>query len=166
MDGKAPTVAALPEPSGVTSRTYLVHRSSEDDPERGSDARGEANADLVTDAENRNLKRGLHERHLSMLGIAGAIVGTKGAKALLDRTGRRTGLLAGSALLPLRLPWFLPRGRTLPSRRPLCSARSSDSLRLSLELLLVFLFFQTVHCSQLLSSLQVFKVRQVYFPHL
>src|SRR5690242_5562007 len=44
-------------------------------PPMGSSTAGlpDDNADLVTTAEDRDLKRGLHERHLSMLGIAGAI---------------------------------------------------------------------------------------------
>ncbi|WYZ39883.1 hypothetical protein EsH8_IV_000224 [Colletotrichum jinshuiense] len=37
------------------------------------ESRGDHNGDLVTTIEDRNLKRGLEQRHLSMLGIAGAI---------------------------------------------------------------------------------------------
>ncbi|KAF4472459.1 Dicarboxylic amino acid permease [Fusarium albosuccineum] len=40
---------------------------------QGTDPHGDGNADLVTATEERSLHRGLAERHLSMLGIAGAI---------------------------------------------------------------------------------------------
>ncbi|KAF4343904.1 dicarboxylic amino acid permease [Fusarium beomiforme] len=42
-------------------------------PSAGVETRTENNGDLVTATEEQSLQRGLHERHLSMLGIAGAI---------------------------------------------------------------------------------------------
>ncbi|KAM4066831.1 amino acid permease [Hirsutella rhossiliensis] len=42
-------------------------------PDDGDDGDGDLDGDLVTAAEGRHLRRGLAERHLSMLGIAGAI---------------------------------------------------------------------------------------------
>ncbi|GJN73393.1 hypothetical protein PLICBS_007471 [Purpureocillium lilacinum] len=69
-------------------------------PPMGSSTAGlpDDNADLVTTAEDRDLKRGLHERHLSMLGIAGAIgtglfLGLGGAV----QTGGPLGALLGYA---------------------------------------------------------------------
>lgn len=56
--------------------------------------------DLVTSAENQNLKRGLGERHLTMLGIAGAI----GTGLFLSlggaiQTGGPLGALLGYAMI-------------------------------------------------------------------
>ncbi|ODA83876.1 hypothetical protein RJ55_02392 [Drechmeria coniospora] len=48
------------------------HHARDDDVETGSGPSLDS-ADLVTAAESQNLKRGLKQRHLSMLGIAGAI---------------------------------------------------------------------------------------------
>ncbi|KAG5752433.1 hypothetical protein H9Q69_003014 [Fusarium xylarioides] len=42
-------------------------------PSMGVETRNDNNGDLVTATEEQSLQRGLHERHLSMLGIAGAI---------------------------------------------------------------------------------------------
>lgn len=74
--------------------------------ERGSGAAGSArndhDADLVTAAEDRDLRRGLEQRHLSMLGIAGAIgtglfLGLGGAV----QTGGPLGALLGYATVGL-----------------------------------------------------------------
>ncbi|KAK7409354.1 hypothetical protein QQX98_008479 [Neonectria punicea] len=65
-------------------------------------ARDDADGDLVTATEQRDLKRGLAERHLSMLGIAGAIgtglfLGLGGAV----QTGGPLGALLGYATVGL-----------------------------------------------------------------
>lgn len=69
---------------------------------RRDDSHGDADGDLVTAAEDRDLKRGLDQRHLSMLGIAGAIgtglfLGLGGAV----QTGGPLGALLGYATVGL-----------------------------------------------------------------
>lgn len=59
----APTVADL-EGGGESGLLPSAH---------GSAAAADHDGDLVTAAENEDLRRGLEQRHLSMLGIAGAI---------------------------------------------------------------------------------------------
>lgn len=91
----------------VINSTAAADESSSPDPEC---QRGTANGlgpivddhdgDLVTDAENRDLKRGLGERHLTMLGIAGAI----GTGLFLSlggaiQTGGPLGALLGYAMV-------------------------------------------------------------------
>lgn len=71
-------------------------------PGGGSGGSGDLDGDLVTAAEDRDLKRGLKERHLSMLGIAGAIgtglfLGLGGAV----QTGGPLGALLGYATVGL-----------------------------------------------------------------
>ncbi|KAK5989280.1 Dicarboxylic amino acid permease [Cladobotryum mycophilum] len=60
-----------------TAGAGALDLSAEDDVEwaarRSATSPDDLHGDLVTAAENRDLKRGLHERHLSMLGIAGSI---------------------------------------------------------------------------------------------
>lgn len=63
---------------------------------------GRGNTDLLTELESRSLQRGLHQRHLSMLGIAGAIgtglfLGLGGA----IQTGGPLGALLGYATVGL-----------------------------------------------------------------
>lgn len=78
VDSKTPLLAADYLVSDSSSASMHDHAGSEAggahassreyDPEEGSHE-----SDLVTTAEGRDLKRGLKQRHLSMLGIAGAI---------------------------------------------------------------------------------------------
>lgn len=93
--GTVPVVNASPADGSPLS-------DSED--QRGANGLGpivdDHNGDLVTDVENRNLKRGLGERHLTMLGIAGAI----GTGLFLSlggaiQTGGPLGALMGYAMI-------------------------------------------------------------------
>ncbi|KAF9877857.1 amino acid permease [Colletotrichum karsti] len=93
---------------GITDVTRHAWITS-DDIEASSAARGgpfeprdDHNGDLVTATEDRDLKRGLEQRHLSMLGIAGAIgtglfLGLGGA----IQTGGPLGALLGYATVGL-----------------------------------------------------------------
>lgn len=91
----------------VVINSIAADESSSSDPERqpgGVNGLGpivdDHEGDLVTDAENRDLKRGLGERHLTMLGIAGAI----GTGLFLSlggaiQTGGPLGALLGYAMV-------------------------------------------------------------------
>lgn len=92
----------------VIINSSAADESSSSDPEyqRGAANNGlgpivdDHEGDLVTDAENRDLKRGLGERHLTMLGIAGAI----GTGLFLSlggaiQTGGPLGALLGYAMV-------------------------------------------------------------------
>lgn len=91
----------------VVINSTATDESSSSDPERqrgGVNGLGpivdDHDGDLVTDAENRDLKRGLGERHLTMLGIAGAI----GTGLFLSlggaiQTGGPLGALLGYAMV-------------------------------------------------------------------
>lgn len=120
MDAKSPSgLDAKSEPS-ESSRRGLVNAHNDqqyhpdletaggpnddddNDGQCGGSGGSRANADLVTDTENHRLKRGLRERHLSMLGIAGAIgtglfLGLGGAV----QTGGPLGALLGYATVGL-----------------------------------------------------------------
>ncbi|KAF5600529.1 general amino acid permease [Fusarium pseudoanthophilum] len=58
---------------GVKMSADILAAGGKASPSMGVEARNDNNGDLVTATEEQNLQRGLHERHLSMLGIAGAI---------------------------------------------------------------------------------------------
>lgn len=98
-------------PGTTKGTTPVVHASPADgsstsDPEYQRSTNGigpivdDHDGDLVTDVENRDLKRGLGERHLTMLGIAGAI----GTGLFLSlggaiQTGGPLGALLGYAMV-------------------------------------------------------------------
>lgn len=105
--GKTPALVAV-EPSPVDSRSRgLVsgHHHPSDSGSGLEDGVNEADVDdhdgdLVTAAELHDLKRGLNERHLGMLGIAGAI----GTGLFLSlggaiQTGGPLGALLGYAMV-------------------------------------------------------------------
>ncbi|KAF4422169.1 general amino acid permease [Fusarium acutatum] len=58
---------------GVEMSADILAAGGKASPSMGVEARNDNNGDLVTATEEQSLQRGLHERHLSMLGIAGAI---------------------------------------------------------------------------------------------
>ncbi|KAL0931271.1 Dicarboxylic amino acid permease 3 [Colletotrichum truncatum] len=108
----SPSSETIPFPGakspGITDVTRHAWVTS-DDLEAVSSPRGgpfephdDHNGDFVTTTENRDLKRGLEQRHLSMLGIAGAIgtglfLGLGGA----IQTGGPLGALLGYATIGL-----------------------------------------------------------------
>ncbi|KAF5245551.1 hypothetical protein FANTH_7303 [Fusarium anthophilum] len=58
---------------GVKMSADILAAGGKAGPSMGVETRNDNNGDLVTATEEQSLQRGLHERHLSMLGIAGAI---------------------------------------------------------------------------------------------
>ncbi|KAF4501416.1 general amino acid permease [Fusarium agapanthi] len=58
---------------GVRMSADILATGGKASPSMGVETRNDNNGDLVTATEEQSLQRGLHERHLSMLGIAGAI---------------------------------------------------------------------------------------------
>ncbi|KAF5986154.1 general amino acid permease [Fusarium bulbicola] len=58
---------------GVKMSADILAAGGKASPSMGVETRNDNNGDLVTATEEQSLQRGLHERHLSMLGIAGAI---------------------------------------------------------------------------------------------
>ncbi|KAI7764595.1 hypothetical protein LZL87_003800 [Fusarium oxysporum] len=59
--------------SGGVKMSADILAGGKANPSMGVETRNDNNGDLVTATEEQSLQRGLHERHLSMLGIAGAI---------------------------------------------------------------------------------------------
>ncbi|KAF4960639.1 hypothetical protein FGADI_808 [Fusarium gaditjirri] len=59
--------------SGGVNMSAEILAGGKANPSMGVETRNDNNGDLVTATEEQSLQRGLHERHLSMLGIAGAI---------------------------------------------------------------------------------------------
>lgn len=91
------------QPDVTANHDAEAHASSPSDLEAsGNESRFDHNADLLTANESRDLNRGLAERHLAMLGIAGAIgtglfLGLGGAV----QTGGPLGALLGYATIGL-----------------------------------------------------------------
>lgn len=106
--GKGPLVAVEPSPVDSHSRGLVSGHHPPNGSGSGNDLEDGINeadvddhdGDLVTAAELQDLKRGLTERHLSMLGIAGAI----GTGLFLSlggaiQTGGPLGALLGYAMV-------------------------------------------------------------------
>lgn len=98
--------AALGRSKKGDATPIVTEEAHTDDPERQQVPHGHGvlvddhDGDLVTAAENTDLKRGLGERHLTMLGIAGAI----GTGLFLSlggaiQTGGPLGALLGYAMV-------------------------------------------------------------------
>lgn len=99
-DPKAVSVASHALPQGHHDQDSLSSPDPEAGPRDDLPVVDDHHGDLVTAAENKNLKRGLAERHLTMLGIAGAI----GTGLFLSlggaiQTGGPLGALLGYAMV-------------------------------------------------------------------
>ncbi|GKT54104.1 dicarboxylic amino acid permease [Colletotrichum tofieldiae] len=99
---KSPGIANVTRHAWITSEDVEAAEAPETPRGGPFEPHDDHNGDFVTTTENRDLKRGLEQRHLSMLGIAGAIgtglfLGLGGA----IQTGGPLGALLGYATIGL-----------------------------------------------------------------